>query len=53
MRKAADLHPGSSKVDARDALFIAEAVRAMKHALKAGNRNSGGLGALKVLSDPT
>lgn len=34
MRRIADLHPGNSKTDARDAYVIAEAARTMPHALR-------------------
>ncbi|BCW73492.1 hypothetical protein NicSoilB8_45360 (plasmid) [Arthrobacter sp. NicSoilB8] len=40
MRKAADLHPGNSKTDARDAFIIAETARAMPHTLRAVDRDS-------------
>lgn len=35
MRRAADLHPGEAKTDARDALIIAETARTMPHTLRA------------------
>ncbi|MDQ0690376.1 hypothetical protein QF047_001336 [Arthrobacter sp. W4I7] len=50
MRKAADLYPGKSKTDARDAFIIAETARAMPHTLRAVDRDSEVLAALKVLS---
>lgn len=50
MRKAADLYPGRSKTDARDVLIIAETARAMPHTLRAVDRDSEVLAALKVLS---
>ncbi|OAD97639.1 transposase [Arthrobacter sp. OY3WO11] len=50
MRKAADLYPGKSKTDARDAFIIAETARAMPHMLRAVDRDSEVLAALKVLS---
>ena len=50
MRKAADLYPGNSKTDARDAFIIAETARAMPHTLRAVDRDSEVLSALKVLS---
>lgn len=34
MRRIADLHPGTAKTDARDALIIAEAARTMPHTLR-------------------
>jgi transposase len=34
MRRIADLHPGESKTDARDAFIIAEAARTMPHTLR-------------------
>ncbi|WP_026821272.1 IS110 family transposase, partial [Arthrobacter castelli] len=34
MRRIADLHPGESKTDARDAYIIAEAARTMPHTLR-------------------
>lgn len=50
MRKAADLYPGKSKTDARDASIIAETARAMPHTLQAVDRDSEVPAALKVLS---
>ena len=50
MRKAADLYPGKSKTDARDAFIIADTARAMPHTLRAVDRDSEVLSALKVLS---
>ena len=50
MRKAADLYPGKSKTDARDAFIIAETARAMPHTLRAVDRDSEVLSALKVFS---
>lgn len=50
MRKAAHLYPGNSKTDARDAFIIAETARAMPHTLRAVDRDSEVLSALKVLS---
>jgi transposase len=50
MRKAADLCPGNSKTDAHDAFIIAETARAMPHTLRAVDRDSEVLSALKVLS---
>lgn len=34
MRRLADLHPGESKTDARDALVIADAARTLPHTLR-------------------
>ncbi|PVE18416.1 IS110 family transposase [Arthrobacter sp. Bz4] len=50
MRKAADLYPGRSKTDARDAFIIADTARTMPHTLRAVDRDSEVLAALKVLS---
>jgi transposase len=50
MRKAAGLDPGNSKTDARDAFIIAETARVMPHTLRAVDRDSEVLSALKVLS---
>lgn len=50
MRKAADLYPGTSKTDARDAFIIADTARSMPHTLRAVDRDSEVLAALKVLS---
>lgn len=50
MRKAADLHPGKSKTDAKDAFIIAETARSMPHTLRAVDHDSEVLAALKVLS---
>jgi hypothetical protein len=50
MRKAADLYPGNSKTDARDAYIIAETARAMMYTLRAVDRDGEVLSALKVLS---
>lgn len=50
MRKDADLYPGSSKTDARDAFIIANTARTMPHTLRAVDRDSDVLSALKVLS---
>jgi hypothetical protein len=51
MRKAAHLYPGKSKTDACDAFIIAETARAMPHTLRAVDRDSEVLAALKVLSE--
>ena len=50
MRKTANLYPGRSKTDARDAFIIADTARTMPHTLRAVDRNSEVLSALKVLS---
>lgn len=50
MRKAADLYPGQSKTDARDAFIIADTARTMPHTLRSVDRNSEVLSALKVLA---
>ena len=50
MRKAADLYPGRSKTDARDAFIIADTARTMPHTLRAVDRDSDLLAALKVLA---
>ncbi|GAA4043750.1 IS110 family transposase [Arthrobacter methylotrophus] len=50
MRKAADLYPGKSKTDARDAFIIADTARSMPHTLRSVDRDSEVLAALKVLS---
>lgn len=50
MRKAADLYPGQSKTDPRDAFIIANTARTMPHTLRAVDRNDEVLSALKMLS---
>lgn len=50
MRKAADLYPGRSKTDARDAFIIADTARTMPHTLRAVDRDNEVLSALKVLA---
>ena len=50
MRKAADLYLRNSKTDARDAFIIANTARTMPHTLRAVDRDSEVLTALKVLS---
>lgn len=50
MRKAADLYPGRSKTDARDAFIIADTARTMPHTLRAVDRDSEVLSALKMLA---
>lgn len=50
MRKAADLYPGRSKTDSRDAFIIADTARTMPHTLRAVDWDSELLSALKVLA---
>lgn len=50
MRKAADLYPGRSKTDRRDAFIIADTARTMPHTLRAVDRDNDVLSALKMLS---
>ena len=50
MRKAADLYPGRSKTDARDAFIIADTARTMPHTLRQVDRDSDVLSALTVLA---
>ena len=50
MRKAADLYPGRSKTDARDAFVIADTARTMPHTLRAVDRDNEVLSALKMLA---
>lgn len=50
MRKAADLYPGRSKTDARDAYIIADTSRSMPHTLRAVDRDDEVLSALKMLA---
>ena len=50
MRKAADLYPGRSKTDARDAFIIADTARTMPHTLRQVDRDNEVLSALKVLA---
>ncbi|MEH0057962.1 IS110 family transposase [Auritidibacter ignavus] len=50
MRKTADLYPGRSKTDARDAFIIADTARTMPHTLRAVDRESDLFSALKVLA---
>lgn len=50
MRKVADLHPGRSKTDRRDAFIIADTARTMPHTLRAVDRDNEILSALKILS---
>ena len=50
MKKAADLYPGRSKTDARDAFIIADTARTMPHTLRQVDRDNEILSALKVLA---
>lgn len=50
MRRAADLHPGEAKTDARDAFVIAETARTMPHTLRAIDRDEETLAALTMLT---
>lgn len=50
IRKAADLYPGRSKTDARDAFIIADTARTMPHTLRQVDRDSEVLSAVKVLA---
>lgn len=50
MRKAADLYPGRSKTDARDAFIIADTARTMPHTLRQVDRDNEVLSALTVLA---
>lgn len=50
MRKAADLYPGRSKTDARDAFIIADTARTMPHTLRQVDHDNEVLSALKVLA---
>lgn len=50
MRKAADLYPGQSKTDRRDAFIIADTARTMPHILRAVDRDDETLAALKMLA---
>ena len=50
LRKSADLYPGRSKTDARDAFIIADTDRTVPHTLRAVDRDSDLLSALKVLA---
>lgn len=49
MRRAADLHPGSAKTDARDAFVIADTARNMPHTLRRVDSGEETLAELKVL----
>lgn len=50
MRKAANLYPGRSKTDRRDAFIIADTAHTMPHTLRAVDRDDEVLSALKMLS---
>ncbi|MDP9886033.1 transposase [Sinomonas atrocyanea] len=50
MRRIADLHPGSAKTDARDALIIAEAARTMPHTLRQIRADEEQIAALALLA---
>lgn len=50
MRRAADLHVGEAKTDARDAAIIAHTARTMPHALRALRRDDELTGELAMLS---
>jgi len=50
MRRAADLHPGEAKTDARDAFVIAETARTLPHTLRAIDRDDEVLAELTMLT---
>lgn len=50
MRRAADLHPGEAKTDARDAFVIAETARSLPHTLRAVDRDDETLAELTMLT---
>ncbi len=50
MRKAADLYPGKTKQTPQDAFIIADTARSVPHTLRAADRDSAILSALKVLA---
>jgi transposase len=50
MRRIADLHPGESKTDARDAYVIADAARTMPHTLRRVGTDDETLAGLSVLA---
>ncbi|MEX5309167.1 IS110 family transposase [Kocuria sp. CPCC 205297] len=50
MRRIADLHPGTAKTDARDALIIAEAARTMPHTLRGIRVDEAQIAELAVLA---
>ena len=49
MRRIADLHPGNTKTDARDAFIIADAARTMPHTLRRVDAGEEAIADLKVL----
>ncbi|TCP38959.1 transposase, partial [Tamaricihabitans halophyticus] len=49
MRRIADLYPGSTKTDARDAYVIADAARTLPHTLRELNVDDEALAELDVL----
>lgn len=53
MRRIADLHPGTAKTDARDALIIAEAARTMPHTLRDIRVDEAQIAELAVLAAST
>lgn len=50
VRRAADLHPGEAKTDARDAYVIAQTARSMPHTLRAVDRDDEALAELTMLT---
>ena len=50
MRRIADLHPGESKTDARDAYVIADAARTMPHTLRRVGTDDETLAGLSFLA---
>lgn len=50
MRNAADLYPGNTKTDRRDAFIIADTARTMPHTLRAVDRDNEVLSALKMIA---
>ncbi len=50
MRRLADLHPGTSKTDARDAYVIADAARTLPHTLRLVGSDDETLAGLNVLA---
>jgi transposase len=50
MRRIADLHPGQSKTDARDAYVIADAARTLPHTLRRVGQDDEALAGLSVLA---
>src|SRR5699024_6629463 len=51
--KAADLYPGRSKTDRRDAFIITDTARAMPHTLRAVDRDDETLSVLRSSPDST